>query len=190
MFISIKIYPQKFKALSSAEKKWSLCHPISALKIKKIYKKCLPIYKNVANEKLLDSFSNGGKLDAFRHFFFMAAFSQKIKSKKLRNLGIAHEKGNYKDFLKGKNEDGEIPDSLSTVMDLLNNDSGIAFGIKNNKKTPEELKLFILEEIKKGNAFYFKRDFLGRYLTCDNAVIAIENYKKVWFVPKCLVTTD
>ena len=85
---------------------WSLWHPFAALKVRKIHKKVSLLFNESNNKLLLDSYSTGGKLDAFRHVFFMSAFAQKIKTKKLRKLGIAHEKGNYRQFLKNQNENG------------------------------------------------------------------------------------
>lgn len=167
---------------------WGLFHPFAALKVNKLYKKCLPFYEEVKKENGLDKFESGGKLDAFRHVFFMAAFTQKIKAKKIRKLGKAHEKGNYKHFLKNINEQGELPDSLATVMDLSNNEVGFKIGKENKKTELKDLKLLVIEEIKKGNALYFKRNEKGQYLNCNDEIILPQ--PKKWFVPKCLISTD
>ena len=75
-------FAQKLSKRSSYEKRWALVHPFAALKVKKIYKKCLPFYEEIKSANTLDPYKNGGKQDAFRHTFFMAAFAQKIKTKK------------------------------------------------------------------------------------------------------------
>lgn len=150
----------------------------------------MPVYDEVAKMNMLDHFQNGGKLDAFRHAFFMAAFDQKIKTKKLRKLGIAHEKGNYLHFLKNIKEDGELADSLSTVMDLKNNELGFRIGNGNKKTDLQNLKDLVIEEIKKGGAVYFKRNVSGQYFTCEGELINLENFQNKWFIPKCLIATD
>lgn len=183
-------HAQNPRSLSSYEKTWACFHPIAAIKIKGIAKKIMPIYIENTKSDVLDSFENGGKLDAFRHTFFMAAFAQKIKAKKVRKLSIAHEKGNYKDFLNIQTEHGEIPDSLSTVMDIFNNNIGIEAGKKNPEKPMEELKEYILNLISEGKVLYFKRNTNGDYLTCDGNIIVLKKFEGKWFVPKCLISSN
>jgi hypothetical protein len=182
------VFAQRVKTLSCPEKKWALFHPIAALKVKKIYKTIMPLYDEVKTKKELDAFESGGKTDAFRHIFFMAALSQKISVRKLRKLGKAHEKGNYKQFLKLQNEQGELPDSLGSVMDLQNNEVGFAIGTANRKLNLEELRSKTIEAIKNGEAVYFKRNASGNYVNCSGEIIDRKNYK--WSVPKCLIATN
>ena len=180
----------KSQSLSPPELKWALGHPFAALKVKKITRQCDPLFSDRAVKQQLDSFASGGKLDACRHMFYMASYAQKIKVKKVRKLGIAHEKANYKQFLKLQNEEGEIPDSLSSVMDLQNNELGFAIGCNNRSLTREELRNKIIEEIKNGKAVIFKRDAAGNYLDCENKPLKINDYRKRWFIPKCLVPSS
>ncbi len=184
------MFAQSLKGISRYEKRWALFHPFAAIKVKKITKKCWPHYSNVKTKQVLDTYESGGKLDAFRHVFFMAALSQKIKPRKLRKLGIAHEKGNYKQFLNDQNEQGEQPDSLGTLMDLKNNEVGFGIGKENKKISLEDLKLKVISTIKSGDAFYFKRNTNGDYLNCNDQIIDLRNYSGKWFVPKCLVKTN
>jgi hypothetical protein len=175
---------------SRAEWLWSFAHPFAALKVKKITTACNNINDPKKTKIVLDSFSNGGKADAWRHVFYMAAYSQKIKAKKVRKLGRAHEKTNYRQFLKSKNEYGEIPDSLGMVMDLSNNELGIEIG-RNNRELPyAELSDFVITEIKTGKAKIMKRNSKGHYLSCDNKELNLKEYIRKWSVPKCLVASD
>ncbi len=147
------------------------------------------VYNNVKSQSLLDTFSNGGKLDAFRHAFAMAYFSKYVAVKKLRKLGVAHEKGNYLQFKNGKSEDGELPDSLSSVMDLKNNEVGFSFE-KDVKKVPAiELEGMILQRIMAGGVFIIKRNNLGAYVDCDGNIIPPEKLKGRWNIPKCITAT-
>lgn len=173
--------------LYAQEKRWAIVHPFAALKVNRIQKKCYQIYNQPFLKTKLDDYSNGGELDAFRHLFFMSAFAQKIKIKKIRKLGLAHEKGNYKQFLHSDLEEKEIPDSLSTVMDLKNNELGFVFGKKNKSLSLNELSALAISEIKTGNAFIMKRNSHGNYLDCMDNVIDLSRYQKSWNIPKCLI---
>ena len=97
----------------------------------------------------------------------MAAFAQKIKIKKLKKLGIAHEKGNYRQFKKYQNEEGERPDSLSNVMDLKNNDLGLKIGSENKKISLADLKELVINEIKNGT----QKLRFNEYKTCFAVLI-------------------
>jgi hypothetical protein len=168
------------------EKKWALLHPFAAIKVKRISKECYFFYNQADIKSKLDSFSNGGKLDAFRHVFFMAAFAQKITIKKIKKLGVAHEKYNYKQFLKSSLEENETPDSLSMVMDLRNNLLGFEIGSQHKQMPLQELEQLVISEIKKGNAVIMKRNALGQYLDCGGGVIQLKVFLHKWFIPKCL----
>lgn len=194
LFILFLIFNLSLKAqspeLSVPEFGWALAHPFAALKVKRLTMKCNQL-SSVSELRLkLDSFSNGGKADAYRHAFYMAAYAQKIKVKKLRKLGKAHEKANYKHFLKSKTEDGEVADSLSSVMDLLNNELGFVIGSSNKKSSLKDLSGLTVLEIQKGKAVIIKRNAKGQYLTCDEKVIDLGLYRGHWNVPKCLEASD
>ena len=178
----------KSQKLSSYEKCWAIQHPFAAIKVKQISKNCFKMYTKIQLSKQLDTFSNGGTLDAFRHVFFMAAFAQKIKEKKLNKLGIAHEKGNYKQFLKNKLENGELPDSIATVMDLKNNALGFFIAQKHKTKSLEELAQVVIVAIKNGEALIVKRNKAGSYIDCNGNIIVFTTKK--WVTAKCLVASN
>jgi hypothetical protein len=169
---------------------WSLAHPVAALKVKKITRKCMTLSDPQKIKIQLDSFVNGGKADAYRHTFFMAAYAQKIKTGKIRKLGIAHEKTNYRQFLRTTHEYGELPDSLSSVMDLKNNELGFVLGSGNKKAPLQELQHIVIDQIKRGKAVIMKRNEKGSYLDCNNNEIDLKMFSKIWNVPKCLVSSD
>jgi hypothetical protein len=173
--------------LSKFEKRWAIWHPIAALKIKHIGKACYKIYNSHQLKNELDSFENGGKLDAFRHLFFMAAFAQKVNAKKIKKLGIAHEKTNYQQFLNNTLEHNELPDSLSTVMDLYNNNIGINLGKQNKKLDYTQLKTLIINQINAGTALIIKRNLKAQYVRCNNQLLPII---KAWQQAKCLVNSN
>ncbi len=175
--------------LSTYELKWAIGHPFAAIKVKKISKKCDAAFLSGDIKQQLDSYSSGGQLDAFRHVFYMAAYSQKIRVKKVRKLGKAHEKANYRQFVKSQNEEGELPDSLASVMDLQNNELGFAIGCNNRKISIEELKTKVIQDIRNGKAVIFKRDHRGAYVDCAGHPLQKANVTK-WYIPKCLVPSN
>jgi hypothetical protein len=176
--------------ISKYEKRWAAFHPIAAIRIKSRLKKAMVVYHEVKDSKQLDNFESGGTLDAFRHSFSMAYLSQKIKTKKLRKLGIAHEKGNKYHFYKNKHEFGERADSLACEMDLRNNELGFLIGSKTKKLKINDLKAEMLLQIQKGNAWILKRNDKNEYVSCENEPIIMNNYKNVWFLPKCLIKSN
>jgi hypothetical protein len=165
---------------------WAVAHPFAALKVKKVYKKATKLFDQNELKVKLDAYSSGGKLDAFRHMFYFAAFAQKIKPKKVLKLGKAHEKTNYLDFKRGKLEDELTADSLSCVMDLLNNEMGVKLGSENKTLNLEELKQKVIDLVNKGDAYTILRDKEGRFIDCNNHVIDMQAYRGKWFVPKCI----
>lgn len=172
------------------ERRWAIVHPFAAFKVKKITKECTRFMSGQNMNLVLDAHTSGGKADAYRHIFFMAAYSQKIKQKKVRKLGLAHEKSNYKQFLNSSEEYGELPDSMSTVMDLYNNELGFVIGLNNKKDDLETLSGRVIKEIKNGKALIMKRNLKGSYLNCSGELIDLTFYKKKWNIPKCLTNSN
>lgn len=177
-------------SISKYEYRWAMCHPFVALKIKKQLPKAMLVYQNVKKDNILDTFENGGKLDAFRHAYTMAYLSRTIKIRKLRKLGKAHEKGNKRDFLIGKLEFSERADSLNCEMDLRNNELGFLIGSQNKWLNDHELKEVVLNEIIIGKGWYIKRNKNGQYTDCFGNELITSNYKDKWHVPKCLINTN
>ncbi len=172
------------------ELRWAFWHPLAALKVKHHLPKAMDMYKAVKQEKLLDTFEFGGKLDAFRHTFTMAYLAQRVKVKKLRKLGMAHEKGNKRQFKKLKLEFGERADSLACEMDLRNNEAGFAIGSSHKKETPADLKLIVLTQIQAGKTWYLKRNSEYNYVSCEGKTIDMKAWAGIWAVPKCLIRTN
>jgi len=189
--ISAPAQTKSFHNLSKYEKCWAIWHPFAAKKIKKHQGEMYTVYKEVKQQRLLDTFENGGKLDAFRHTFAMAYFSKYVKASKLRKLGKAHEKANHWQFLHSlPDEDGELSDSLSSVMDLKNNDIALSLSKEVKNLSTEEIKQKVISLIKNGGVFIMKRNVQGKYLDCTNNIIPTEKIKSIWNTPKCLVKSN
>lgn len=177
------------QAQSPPEIVWAIFHPFAALRVKTITQRCQPYFQYYKAKGRPDGFENGGRLDAFRHTFFMAAFAQKIKPAKLLKLGEAHEKGNYKDFRRAKLEEGELADFLSCEMDLINNELGVKLGRAKRYIPLDSLAILSLKLIEEGYAVIMKRNQAGYYLNCKDEQLDLKIYEGHWMVPKCLTNS-
>lgn len=181
----------RFARLSRPEKKWVLAHPFVA---KKAFHTTLQVQQDVDSLKqlgILGADLNGGKLDAFKHAYWMASLSLKIGSRKALKLGAAHEKGNYLQFKKHELEDAILPDLASSTMDLHNNEAGIAaMGNCHTFRTRKELQSKIIQAIERGDMRIVKKDKEGNYLNCDGSPIDWKSWAGKWDIPKCLVASN
>ena len=177
----------KFKKLSSSEKCWVIFHPFVAKKAFFISETARVQTKQVIKENILKGTGNGGQVDAFRHAFWMAHLTQNIGWRRSRRLGVAHEKGNYKDYKKNRFEEGGVPDKISSEMDLFNNDVGIQIGKITSK---ENIKIKVVEAILLGECKIIKKDEEGSYLDINGIILSEESIKGTWENEKCLVWSN
>ena len=183
-------FVKRFFKLRYPEKIWVLSHPFIALKATKTSSEAQKNANQLINDPILDGDYNGGQVDAFRHAFWMATLTLQFGEKKARNLGIAHEKGNRIDFLKLTHEEGTIPDSISSAMDLKNNEIGIKIALSNPHITIDELKQLIIEKILNGELWIINKDNHGNYLDWENNVIDLAKWKGKWYNPKILIPSN
>ena len=191
IFILLKFCTVTFAIpkISRPEFFWVVTHPFVAKKALIISKDVLKTTLEIKKERSLDTLISGGNLDAFKHTFWMACLASKIGKRKALSLGKAHEKGNYLQYKKHKNEDGQLPDSISTVMDLWNNNLGIEIFLEEKTSEKVVLKIKVIEAVKSGKAKILKFNSKYQYLDCDSSVINLELYKGKWNVPKCLINS-
>lgn len=191
--LSIEIYAQgkndKFSDLSSAEKSWVLWHPFKAKKALKVSQRTLQLTDSIGELGIIGKDRSGGQLDAFKHTLWMAKLSQDIGKKASLKLGKAHEKGNYKSYKKGRHEDGNLPDKISSDMDLFNNRVGVQMGQDHSKATDSELIEIIFKHIAEGELRIVKKQG-AVYLTCSGSPIDNSELKGRWENEKCLVPSN
>ncbi|MBK7964910.1 MAG: hypothetical protein IPK10_06250 [Bacteroidetes bacterium] len=181
----------QFFKLSCAEKTWVIAHLFKAKKAFNITKEAREETKIVLQQNLLDTFPHGGRLDAFRHTYWMARLTQCIGSRAARRLGKAHEKGNYRSFRKGRTEDGFLQDQTAVEMDLFNNDQGIKIGKDNSQGTCDSLKTIVISAIHNGQLKILKRSESGRLISCEGEIVNTSNRgKKDWKLPYCLISSN
>ena len=177
----------KFKALSGPEKCWVFSHLFVAKKALLITEMVREEAHAILKENALAGSGNGGQIDAFRHVFWMANLTHSIGWRRARRLGIAHERGNYLDFKKGREEEGVVPDKISSEMDLFNNKVGIELG---KISLLENIKLAVVESILSGKCKILRMDENGNYLDSKGKVLSEESFKGKWENDKCLVWSN
>lgn len=180
---------QDFFDLSSPEQWWVICHPFKAKKALIISKNALKITDSISKTNQLVNDINGGELDAFKHSFWMASLTRDIGKRSALKLGEAHEKGNYKAFKKKQQEDGSVPDKISSEMDLFNNKIGKEIAVENMALKKSALIEIIIEEINKGSMKIIKKDVFGNFLSCDGMIIPKDSLFGKWENSKCLVSS-
>lgn len=193
-FISISLNAQtdlkSFFALSGPKKSWVLSHPFKAKKAYEISMEVKRISDSISQTNLLDGDASGGQVDAFRHAYWMARLHQEMGKSAAKWLGNAHEKENYLMFKNNENEDGIVPDEISSEMDLFNNEQGLLLTSK-NKNIPKSGLIFrVVNAIHQGKMKIIKKDSKGNFLTCENNIIPNEDLKGTWENNKCLVRSN
>ncbi len=194
LFVNLVSFSQskssRFSKLSAPEKWWVVFHPFKAKRALDISLNAIKVTDSLYSIKTLGQDKNGGQLDAFKHSYWIARLTLKIGVKPSLKLGIAHEKGNYKTYKKGKLEEGVLPDKASSEMDLFNNDVGAQIALNNSEIVMNELIELIIYKVKAGTLRILKKDAQGNFLTCDNVIISIDTIGKNWENDKCLVLSD
>ncbi len=196
IFVFINVYSfsqsntSSFFKLSTPEKYWVIFHPFKANRAFNISNDAIKTTDSIYNVDVLDNDKNGGQTDAFKHSYWIASLTQEIGEKAALKLGVAHEKGNFRAFKKGKLEDGNNPDQPSSEMDLYNNEIGSKIALKN----PDLSKMLLIEtlitKIKAGKMKVLKKDDSGNFLTCEGSVIHADFLVGKWENDKCLIPSN
>ncbi|MCA0932543.1 hypothetical protein LCM02_08770 [Lutimonas saemankumensis] len=192
LFLSFGSVAQKrngFSSLSGPEKWWVIGHPFKAKRALSISLRTIEVRDSIKRTGIIGTDDNGGNLDAFKHTLWMAALTHKIGPNSSLKLGKAHEKGNYKSYLKGDPEDGILPDKVASDMDLYNNRQGIRIARNNPDANETELITIILNELRTGTLRVIKKEG-GIFLNCDGKPIAKEDLIGTWENDKCLVPSN
>lgn len=193
-FISISLNAQtnlkSFFALSGPKKSWVLSHPFKAKKAYEISMEVQRISDSISKTNLLDGDVSGGQVDAFRHAYWMARLHQEMGKSAAKSLGKAHEKENYLMFKNNENEDGIVPDEISSEMDLFNNTQGLLLISKNSDISKTGLIYRVINAIHEGKMKIIKKDKNGRFLKCDGTEISPDSLKGKWKNNKCLVASN
>lgn len=193
IFLCFKISAQSnwniYKRLSCSKKVWVISHPFKAKKALQISKEAKRVADSMKLSPLLDKDPSGGQVDAFRHAYWMARLKEEIGENAARSLGKAHEKENYWTFKKQKLEDGIVPDEVSSIMDLFNNEVGLQLSLTGKKKSKRGLIYKVINAIRQGRLKVIKKDKNGNFLTCSGNKIKPKSLLGKWKNNKCLVSS-
>jgi hypothetical protein len=181
---------KSFFQLSCAEKRWAILHPFIAKRAWNVTQRCRFVTDSLGKMGIPDRDPSGGKLDAFRHSFWMATLSETIGVRRSLSLGRAHERGNYRDFKRKRFEEGDIPDKAATDMDLFNNKVGTGIGVVLKGTDEKHVIDSILSAISKGSMRIIFKDTQGR--SCDSALMPVpqNNLHGKWITPRVLVPSN
>ncbi len=185
------LWKQKKQKISGYEKWWAVSHPFIAKKAFNLTHYSLMVTDSIGKTKTIDGNINGGQLDAFKHAYWMAMLAQNFKWRKAQNLGLAHEKANYRSFVKASKKgiiDGH--DQVSTDMDIWNNEKGIAIGLACKCFEQNLLQQVVLDSIRSGSMRIIRINSGREFLDSAGKVIPPENYKGKWINDKCLVPSN
>ena len=181
---------QSFAKLSKPERTWVAFHAFKAKRAYQISLEAEKITDSIKKKNTIGVDISGGKLDAFKHSYWMARLTQGIGKHSTYSLGKAHEKGNYQTYKKRKLEDGLLPDKAATDMDLFNNHVGITIGMHKNIKSKNNLIQTVLDSVKEGKMRVLLKDSLGNFLDCQQKRIPLDSLKHKWNTKKCLVPSN
>jgi len=182
---------KEFKNISRPEKWWIIFHPFIVKKTFYLMKETLWSADSIKKTDILDGDICGGQVDAFKHSYWMALLTQSFKWRKAWKLGKAHEKGNYITFKKGiKRGKENLPDKISSEMDLWNNRKGIEIGLDNKNSSRTQLQEIIIDSIQAGKMKIIKMNSSGKFMDKNNNIIQPNSLKGRWENNKCLVPSD
>ena len=181
---------QSFSKLSKPERTWVVFHAFKAKRAYQISLEAEGVKDSLKAASIIGTDNNGGKLDAFKHSYWMARLTQSIGKQSAYSLGKAHEKGNYQTYKKRKLEDGLLPDKPATDMDLFNNHVGIRIGMQKNIRSKNKLIQIVLDSVNEGKMRVLLKNNLGNFLDCQEKSIPLDSLKHKWNTKKCLVPSN
>ena len=181
---------QSYKNLSKPERKWVRQNPIAALRTYKLSQMAAAEAQKYVNDPEFDGDGSGGMVDAFRHTLWMALTTQKIGKRKALALGRAHEEKSKIYFESCDPSEPNLPDSIDSEMDFINNQKGADIGIKYPKATYEELVQIVRNTVVSGQCYKIKKNSKGEYLDYEGNVIPQEAIQGKWITPKILVKSN
>lgn len=177
--------------VSCPEKWWAIMHPFIAGKAFAVTLNVLRVSDSIWNEKQPEVKLTAQQADAFKHAFWMASLVQEMNWRKARNLGRAHERGNFKSFKKEirSGKDGSH-DEADRRMDLWNNDIGIKTGLFHKGRESGYLMTTVIDSIRAGAMKIIAVNKAGHFLDCNGNIIPAENLTGKWENDKCVIPSN
>lgn len=182
---------EAFWKLSRPEKGWVLAHPFKAKRAFHVTQQVRHTTDSLYRLQLPDTFRHGGRIDAFRHSYWMAMLTQRIGERPSRKLGRCHERGNRIKYRKGKTEDGYIQDATACEMDLHNNEQGIRLALEHPNEGRDGMARECLKAIRSGKMKILFINADGAYCDCDGKPVnMVRKGMDKWKLPICLLSSE
>ncbi len=176
-----------FQRLGTAEKFWLFTHPFKAKKAYRVSQEIKVLTDSLIKAGTLGNHHVGNQLDAFKHAFWMYTLAQEIGWRSAKRLGKAHEKANYQYYKENQEEDGVLPDRISSEMDLFNNAMGIKLYRRYKKVSKQTRIKLVMKAVLAGEMRMISQTKSRKYLDKNGNLIPKEKHYGLWENPKCLV---
>lgn len=171
---------RKFGKLTWPEKCWTAGHPFAALKVWKVSRDALAQTDSLFRTQTLAGPLNGGPVDAFRHAYWVSGLCQAIGPRKALGLARAHERGNYRNFLHGQQEEEYIPDRVCSEMDWWNNSRGMEIWASKPEATPKERLILVLQYYQEGMLKVIAQNGSGQFVGQNDEALPRDAWEGLW----------
>ncbi len=175
------------QSMSCKNKVWAIRNVSSLKKALVISKEVLNTMDSLYRENLFETNSEGSRLDAFRHIYWMYSLASEIGIEKSRRIGLIYE--DYNQYVFSVRSCSGY-DLAGRLMDEYNNELGLylfsKIGVREKEKVFEE----IMNLISRGCARIVAKDKLQRSLDVNNNVILESEWKSQWNNNRCLIKSN
>ena len=175
------------RSMSCKNKVWAIRNVSSLKKALVISKEVLDTMDSLYRENLFETNSEGSRLDAFRHMYWMYSLASEIGIEKSRRIGLIYE--GYNQYVFSVRSCSGY-DLAGRLMDEYNNELGLylfsKIGVREKEKVFEE----IMNLISRGCARIVAKDKLQRSLDVNNNVIPESEWKSQWNNNRCLIKSN
>lgn len=178
---------RKFCQLPGPEKVWVLTHPFIAHSAWKYTQSAEQVADSLKN-RYADTTYCDDHWDAFRHCYWMAFLSSRLRPGAVCRLGCAHELSVLKKFTYLQDSQSCLHDSTASYMDLHNNLVGLRIGQKHSDQEHTVIAQAVFEAVARGQCRQVARDSLNRFVNEQGKPIPQKQLKK-WNTGRILEPT-
>ena len=175
------------RSMSCKNKVWAIRNVSSLKKALVISKEVLNTMDSLYRENLFETNSEGSRLDAFRHIYWMYSLASEIGIEKSRRIGLIYE--GYNQYVFSVRSCSGY-DFAGRLMDEYNNELGLYLFSKMGVREKEEVFEEIMNLISRGCARIVAKDKLQRSLDVNNNVIPESEWKLQWNNNRCLIKSN
>lgn len=178
---------RSFLDLGTPEKCWAITHPFIASFAYKLTKRVDNVTDSL-EQVYADTTKCDDVWDAFRHCYWMALLSSRLRTKAVCKLGCAHEISSLKNYKNSMVEKGCLHDSIASYMDLHNNKVGLEIGRKHKNENPKKIIQKVFKSISRGKCVQVDRNSDGQFIDSTGAPIQQEELNHKWNTGRILET--